>query len=114
MKEATELRESENKQNKTTIADAVAAQKAVAAATAVIKDFYKKAMTATAFVQLKREANPQWGLKMGIKMGSPEWQSLATPAYGAGGGGLTAAGVDTGHKEGMQTFGEVEKGMQDE
>jgi len=106
MKEATELREAESKQNKATVADAVAAQKAVAAAVAVLKDFYKKAMTATAFVQLKREANPEWGLKMGVKMGSPEWNSLADPSY--------TGSMDTGHKEGMQTFGEVEKGMQDE
>jgi len=106
MREATELRESENKQNAATVEDAVAAQKAVAAATAVLKDFYKKAMTATAFVQLKREANPEWGLKMGVKMGSPEWNSLADPSY--------KGSMDTGHKEGMQTFGEVEKGMQDE
>jgi len=106
MTEATELREAENKENKATIADAMAAQKAVAAATAVIKDFYKKAMTATAFVQLKREANPEWGLKMGVKMGSPEWNSLADPSY--------TGSMDRGHKEGMQTFGEVEKGMQDE
>merc|ERR1719437_400966 len=101
MKEATELRESENKQNKATIADAVAAQKAVAAATAVIKDFYKKAMTATAFVQLKREANPEWGLKMGVKMGSDEWNSLADPSY--------KGSMDRGHKEGMQAFVQLKR-----
>ncbi|CAK0810057.1 unnamed protein product [Prorocentrum cordatum] len=68
----------------------------------------------TAVIKLKRErlaafgskANPEWGLKMGVKMGSPEWNSLADPSY--------TGSMDTGHKEGMQTFGEVEKGMQDE
>jgi hypothetical protein len=106
MKEATELREAEHKKNLATVEDAVAAQKAIAAAVAVLKDFYAKALTATAFVQMKREKNPEWGLKMGVKMGSPEWDSLANPSYGGS--------RDTGHKEGMQTFGEVEYGQQQE
>jgi len=104
MAEATELREQEKKTNALTVEDAKAAQKAVAAATAVLTDFYKKAMTATAFVQLSRQ--PQWGLKMGVKMGSDEWNSLANPDYKGSG--------DTGHKEGMQTFGKTEKGQQAE
>jgi uncharacterized protein YoxC len=52
-KEATALRLEEKKTNDLTIEDAKAAQTAVAAATAVLRDFYKKAMTATAFVQLR-------------------------------------------------------------
>lgn len=36
-----------------TVEDAQAAQKAVAAAMAVLKEFYAKASTATAFVQMK-------------------------------------------------------------
>jgi predicted nucleic acid-binding Zn-ribbon protein len=105
MKEAAELREQEKKTNAQTVEDAKAAQKAVAAATAVLKDFYKKAMTATAFVQLKA-TKPEWGLKLGIKMGSDEWKSLANPQYKGDG--------DTGHKEGMQTFGATQKGQQSE
>jgi len=105
MKEATAMREEEHKTNELTVGDAQAAQKAVAAATAVLRDFYKKAATATGFVQLKA-ANPGWGLKMGVKMGSPEWESLANPSY--------TGSKDTGHKEGMQTFGETYKGQQAE
>jgi len=106
MKEAKELREQEMKTNKATIEDAKAAQKATAAAIAVLEDFYKKAATATAFIQVKKSRNPEWGIKMGIKMGSDEWASLANPDYKGSG--------DTGHKEGMQTFGEKETGQQDE
>jgi hypothetical protein len=43
---------------------------------------------------------------MGVKMGSPEWDSLANPGY--------TGSKDTGHKEGMQTFGATEKGQQQE
>merc|ERR1719277_914821 len=83
------------------------AQKAVVAATAVLKEFYAKASTATAFVQLKSVSSPrQWGLKQGVKMGSEEWNALANPNF--------EGTVDKGHKEGMQTFGEVEAGKQDE
>merc|ERR1719191_282334 len=49
VKEAKELREQEMKTNKATIADAQAAEKATAAAIAVLEDFYKKAATATGF-----------------------------------------------------------------
>jgi hypothetical protein len=104
MKEATEFREKEKKTNALTVEDAKAAQKAIAAATKVLADFYKKAATATAFVQLSRK--PEWHLKMGVKMGSDEWNSLANPEYKGSG--------DTGHKEGMQTFGTTYKGQQSE
>jgi len=104
MAEATKLRVAEKAQNAATVADAKAAQKAVAAATAVLKDFYAKASTATAFIQLK--ADPRaWGLKTGVKMGTDEWNSLANPGF--------EGQVDTGHKENMQTFGETEEGQQD-
>eukprot|EP00415_Alexandrium_ostenfeldii_P000767 UN0767 len=61
-------------------------------------------MTATAFVQAPPDR--KWGLKMGVKMGSEEWDSLANPNF--------KGTVDTGHKEGMQTFGKLEQGQQDE
>jgi uncharacterized protein YoxC len=48
---ATEIREAEKQKNKETIEDAEAAQTAVGQALAVLKDFYKKAGTATAFTQ---------------------------------------------------------------
>merc|ERR1719264_1172409 len=89
--------------NAETVKDAKAAQKAVAAATAVLKDFYKKASTATAFLQ--GPSGRRWGLKMGVTMGSEEWKALGDPKM--------EGSVDTGHKEGMQTFGEKEEGQQD-
>jgi len=105
MAEATALRLKEKAENAATVKDAQAAQQAVAAATAVLKDYYAKAATATAFVQIA--ANPrQWGLKTGVKMGTDEWDSLANPNF--------KGHIDKGHKEGMQTFGEREEGQQDE
>jgi hypothetical protein len=106
--EATALRTEEKAKNKETVEDAKAAQAAVAAATAVLKDFYEKAATATGFLQVASEkVEPRaFGLKTGVKMGSSEWTALANPAY--------EGSTDTGHKEGMQTFGEAETGQQDE
>merc|ERR1719293_129778 len=105
MKEATELRAKEKATNALTVKDAQAAQAAVAAAIAVLKEYYAKASTATALLQ--RAPPPrQWGLKTGVKMGSDEWDSLANPNF--------KGEVDKGHKEGMQTFGETELGQQDE
>mmetsp|Transcript_85560 Transcript_85560/g.164730 ORF Transcript_85560/g.164730 Transcript_85560/m.164730 type:complete len:309 (+) Transcript_85560:1290-2216(+) len=106
MTEATDLRKSEKETNKVTVKDAQAAQKAVAAATAVLKDFYEKAATATALVQAKTPDPRQWGLKTGVKMGTDEWTALANPNF--------KGKVDTGHKEDMQTFGESYDGQQDE
>jgi len=106
MTEATELRKKEKETNTVTVKDAQAAQKAVAAATAVLKDFYEKAATATALVQAKTPNPRQWGLKTGVKMGTDEWNSLANPNF--------KGKVDTGHKEDMQTFGETYEGQQDE
>merc|ERR1719396_194117 len=111
MAEATQLRQEEKAKNKETVEDAKAAQTTVAAATAGLKDFYQKAGTATGFLQLetstgKAPSPRQWGLKMGVKMGTEEWNALANPNF--------EGSVDKGHKEGMQTFGEVEKGQQDE
>jgi len=51
VKEATELRQKEKAANTVTIADAVAASDAVTKAIKVLKDFYAKAATATAFTQ---------------------------------------------------------------
>jgi hypothetical protein len=108
MGEATALRNEEKAKNKETVEDAKAAQAAVSAATAVLKDFYEKAATATGFLQVASEkVEPRaFGLKTGVKMGSSEWKALANPAY--------EGSTDTGHKEGMQTFGEAETGQQDE
>merc|ERR1719191_863453 len=103
MGEATQLRADEKAKNKATIVDAQGAQKAVAAATAVLKDFYAKAAQATALVQTK--AKPAL-LSRGIKMGTEEWDALANPNF--------EGTVDKGHKEGMQTFGETYKGNQAE
>jgi len=101
MKEAGEIRDNEKKANAHTVEDAKAAQEAVSAAKVVLEEFYKKAATATAFVQV-RNSNPEFALKTGIKMGSDEWASLANPDY--------KGSYDTGHKEGLQTFGEKETG----
>merc|ERR1719242_2141352 len=106
MAEATELRKKEKETNTVTVKDAQAAQKAVATATAVLKDFYEKAATATALVQAKTPNPRQWGLKTGVKMGTDEWNALADPNF--------KGKVDTGHKEVMQTFGETYEGQQDE
>merc|ERR1719460_767085 len=58
--EATLTRMEEKETNKETIADAAEAQTAVSQALTVLKEFYRKAATATAFVQVKDEpkANP--------------------------------------------------------
>jgi len=102
MGEATQLREEEKAKNKATIEDAQGAQKAVAAATAVLKDFYAKAAGATALLQAK--SKPAL-LSRGVKMGTDEWDALANPNF--------EGTIDKGHKEGMQTFGESYKGNQD-
>merc|ERR1719242_1790156 len=104
--EATELRKKEKETNTVIVEDAQAAQKAVAEATAVLKDFYEKAATATALVPAKTPNPRQWGLKTGVKMGTDEWNALANPNF--------KGKVDTGHKEDMQTFGETYEGQQDE
>jgi len=56
MAKATELRAAEKKENEATIADAKAAQKAVAAAMTILAEFYEKANDATALVQQQPEA----------------------------------------------------------
>jgi len=102
MGEATQLRGEEKSKNKATVEDSQGAQKAVAAATAVLKDFYAKAAGATALVQTK--SKPAL-LSRGVKMGTEEWDALANPNF--------EGTVDKGHKEGMQTFGESYTGNQD-
>jgi len=102
--EATTMREEESTKNKAAIKDAEAAQAAIQSATAVLKAFYTKALTATAFTQVPTPR--EWGLKTGVKMGSDEWNSLANPNF--------KGTVDKGHRESMQTFGETELGQQDE
>merc|ERR1719159_1385301 len=64
---------------------------------AVLKDFYAKAGSATALIQVS-SSQP-------VKMGTEEWNALANPNY--------EGTVDKGHKAGMQTFGETYKGQQD-
>jgi len=130
MVKATELKKEETKTNEKTVEDAKAAQRAVEAATAVLKDFYAKALTATALVQGQGQSKSgmhqraagvdrQFGIKKLIKMGTEEWNALANPNYGgtfdaSADTGVHAGRVDTGHKEGMQTFGETYQGQQDE
>merc|ERR1719487_1619117 len=106
VKEATKIRADEKARNKVTVDDANAAQGAVSAATAVLKKFYEKASIATGLLQMS-VARP--------KMGTDEWKSLANPNFeGSGGFGQgSEAKVDTGHKEGMQTFGKQYTGQQD-
>merc|ERR1719401_994326 len=127
MIEATALKKAETEKNEVTIKDAKAAQHAVEAATAVLKEFYDKALTATALVQGRTgaaaargaaRAPREWGLKKTIKMGSDEWNALADPNFGgydaSADTGVHAGRVDTGHKEGMQTFGASYNAQQDE
>jgi len=106
MSKATALRKEEKATNAVTVKDAQAAQAAVAAATAVLKDYYAKALTATALLQQKAPSPREWGLKTRVKMGTEEWDALANPNF--------QGQVDKGHKEDMQTFGDTEKGQQDE
>jgi chromosome segregation ATPase len=97
MKEATTLRGEEKAKNAATVKDAQDALHAIESATAVLKDFYEKASSATALLQ-EDSARPA--------MGSAEWNALANPNF--------KGTVDKGHKEGMQTFGKKYTGMQDE
>jgi len=113
--EATVLRTEEKEKNAETIADAKEAQTAVQAATAILKDFYAKALYATGFLQIKAESAPR------IKMGTDRWRAVGNPNYDTGGGTKTmdnlrtaTTGVDIGHQEGMQTFGDTFQGQQDE
>jgi uncharacterized protein YoxC len=110
MRESTDIRVAEKKKNEETVKDAEDASRAVKAAIAVLKDFYKKASSATGFVQVsvaqpygssKKEA----GGEAGVAMGSEEWKTLGTDEFDK---------LDKGHKEGMQTFGAVYRGQQDE
>jgi hypothetical protein len=130
MTEATALRKSEKATNAQTVKDAKAAQVAVEAATAVLKEFYDKALSATALVQDKSNGHAAglrqrsatlakgYGIKKLIKMGSEEWTAPANPNYGgydaSADTGVHAGRVDTGHKAGMQTFGASYNGQQDE
>lgn len=101
----TEERESEKARNKATTQEAKEAQVAVASARNVIADFYAKAGTATAFIQLHKRPT----------LGSDEWNALANPdaVNTAGYGQGSEDKVDKGHKEGMETFGETYSGQQD-
>jgi len=56
--EATETRTAEKEKNMATIADAQAGQAAVAKATTILKEFYDKAATATAMVQVQGGQSP--------------------------------------------------------
>jgi len=114
MGDAVALREEEKARNEATVKDAQEAQRAVQQAMAVLKDFYTKALTATALLQSGAAAPAGPGGRAslvatrqgGIKMGSGEWRALANPDY--------EGKVDKGHKEGMQTFGDAYQGQQDE
>merc|ERR1719401_2184000 len=104
MAEATKLRANEKATNKVTVEDATAAQSAVSAATAVLKNFYEKASLATGLLQIKT-ARP--------RMGTDEWDSLANPNYKGPTDKGGKIGAAWGHKEGMQTFGKKYTGQQD-
>eukprot|EP00928_Gymnodinium_smaydae_P052359 TRINITY_DN361_c0_g1_i1.p1 TRINITY_DN361_c0_g1~~TRINITY_DN361_c0_g1_i1.p1 ORF type:complete len:509 (-),score=173.33 TRINITY_DN361_c0_g1_i1:63-1463(-) len=95
--EASDMRADEKSKNAATVKDAREAKDAVTAATAVLKDFYSKALEATALLQAKES---------GVKLGSDEWNSLANPDF--------KGTVDRGHKSGMQTFGATYQGKQDQ
>ena len=95
VQEATVLRNGEKSKNSATVKDAEAAQTAIAAASAVLREFYEKAAMATGFLQTQKRPT----------MGSEEWNSLANPNF--------KGEVDKGHKAGMQTFGETYQGNQD-
>merc|ERR1719217_104342 len=99
MTAATKMRTKEKAQNKVTVEDSAAAQKAVAAATAVLKKFYEGASMATGFTQVGAEEERP-------RMGTDEWDALANPNF--------KGTVDKGHKKGMQTFGKTYQGQQDE
>jgi len=94
VKEATAIRKKEKDTNKVTVEDSQAGQTAVAAATAVLKNFYEKASLATGLIQVARPT-----------MGSDEWNALANPNF--------EGSIDKGHKEGQQTFGKKYTGQQD-
>jgi len=106
MGESTAARKEEKAKNEETVADATAGQNAVEAATAVLKDFYTKASTATALVQGDGARLGLLSTQRGIKMGTDEWEALANPNF--------KGTIDKGHKEGQQTFGETYKGQQDQ
>jgi hypothetical protein len=104
MAEATELKKAETKTNEKTVEDA----------TALVQGQGKAGMQ-----QRAAGIDREWGLKKTIKMGSEEWNALANPNYGgvydaSADTGVEAGRVDTGHKEGMQTFGATYQGQQDE
>merc|ERR1719277_773563 len=86
--QSTEMRKQEKAQNEATVEDAKAAQKAVAEATSILKEFYAKAATATALLQAPPERERR--LMGGAKMGTDEWKELANPHFAA---------EDSGHKE---------------
>jgi hypothetical protein len=105
VEKATEMRTAEKAKNSEILKDTKAAQTAVEAATKVLKDFYETAGGATGFLQVASARGP-YGVKSVVKMGTDEWSQLANPNF--------EGKVDTGHKEGMQTFGEKYTGQQDQ
>mmetsp|Transcript_24377 Transcript_24377/g.36326 ORF Transcript_24377/g.36326 Transcript_24377/m.36326 type:complete len:482 (+) Transcript_24377:3-1448(+) len=106
VKEATEMRTAEKAQNDATIKDATGATKALEAAMSILKEFYRKASTATALFQIEQVPSTEWGESSGVEMGSEEWKAMANPNY--------KGKVDLGHTENMQTFGATYQGQQDE
>lgn len=98
MSAAAKLRKEEKDKNKQEVEDATAAKTATEAAMEVLKDFYSKASISTAFLQVSSKK------ASAIPVGSEEWDSLANPNF--------KGTVDTGHKAGMQTFGETFTGQQ--
>jgi len=71
MKKATDMRVSEKEKNTATIADAAAGKEAVGKAMKVLKDFYDKAATSTALVQIQ-SGKPYTGMGGGGVLGMLE------------------------------------------
>lgn len=105
LEEATSMRTAEKAKNAETVTDAQKAQTAIREASAILKDFYSKAFSATALVQADSQAEPVKMHSDVVKINSEEWNALAKP---------DAAEVDRGHKDGMQTFGDTYKGQTSE
>jgi len=97
MLEATDVRYEDKTTNTATAKECKEGEDAVKQAIVLLKKFYAKALHATALVQDEQQYP---------HMGSEEWYSLANTSYDGK--------ADTGHKSGMQTFGDVYQGQQDE
>jgi len=105
--EAASLRAAEKAQNVATLKDSLEAQQAIASAVAILRDFYKESLSATAFAQVSASKRRPTYAREPVEMGTREWQSLVNSSF--------EGTIDPGHREGMQVFGgEVYQGQQAE